>query len=305
MKQLDSDNFDLLIENTHYKNIKTEVIDDKSQKNSIEKIDYSKINCSTRDLLKEKDKKIESLQEQMLILQKKLEQQKPNSNYYKSYNSINSNSANNINYTNLNCNTSTNFPLKNEIKKIWEELALVSLLDNFIDFEKQPEKIFHFVSEIILITDKLLSELCFDMYEKVSHSLNIINDKKFINDIEKTSRPLIKEHLNKTFAGTNNQQFIDQIIDLFKNSAEKIIGKEGQELEILGEILEGSDFKLMIKKIKDILLFTKFNDQQLFFQIEKDFNKRIVEKITIKHNIEKEWTIRMTGFYRFKNCEKI
>ena len=174
MKQLESDNFDLLIENTHYKNIKTEVIDDKSQKNPIEKIDYSKINCSTRDLLKEKDKKIESLQEQMLILQKKLEQQQPNNNnnnYYKSYNSNNSNSTNNINYTNLNCNTSTNFPLKSEIKKIWEELALVSLLDTFIDYEKQPEKIFHFVSEIILITDKILSELCFNMYSTLSSIL--------------------------------------------------------------------------------------------------------------------------------------
>ena len=291
MKQLDSDNFDLLIENMYYKNIKTEVIDDKSQKNPIEKIDYSKINSSTRDLLKEKDKKIESLQEQMLILQKKLEQQQPNNNninYYKSYNSINSNSANNINYTNLNCNTSTNFPLKSEIKKIWEELALVSLLDNFIDYEKQPEKIFHFVSEIILITDKILSELCFNMYEKVSQSLNIINDKNFINDIEKTSRPLIKEHLNKTFAGTNNKQFIDQIIDLFKNSSKKIIGEERKEYEMLGEILGGTDFRLMIKKIKDILLFTKFNDQQLFFKIEKDFSKRIVEKIRIKNNIEKK-----------------
>ena len=288
MKQLDSVNFDLLIENTHYKNIKTEVIDDKTQKSPIEKIDYSKINCSTRDLLKEKDKKIESLQEQMLILQKKLEQQKPNNNnYYKSYNSNNSNSANNINYSNLNCNTSTNFPLKSEIKKIWEELALVSLLDNFIDYEKQPEKIFHFVSEIFLITDKLLSELCFNMYEKVSQSLNIINDKKFINDIEKTSRPLIKEHLNKTFAGTNNQQFIDKVIDLFKNSAKRIIGEGGQEFE-LGEVVGGEDFKFMIKKIKDILLFTKFNDQQLFFKIEKDFNKRIVEKIRIKNNIEKK-----------------
>ena len=126
------------------------------------------------------------------------------------------------------------------------------------------------------------------MYEKVSQSLNIINDKKFINDIEKTSRLLIKEHLNKTFAGTNNQRFIVQIIDLFKNSSKKIIGDEGKEYEMLGEILGGTDFKLMIKKVKDILLFTKFNDQPLFFKIEKEFNKRIVEKIRIKNNIEKK-----------------
>ena len=286
MEKLDQDNFGVVISNTHYKNMKTEIMDNKSQINSIGNSDYSKINCSTKDLLKEKDKKIEILQEQMLQLQKKLEQQKPNNNF-KTYNTNNSNSANNINYTNTNSNTSTNFPLKSEIKKIWEELALVSLLDNFIDYEKQPEIIFHFVSEMVLITDKLISELCLDMYKKVSLSLNIINDKKFINDIEKTSRPLIKEHLNKTFAGTNNQQFIDKFINFFKISAKKIIGEDNEAQKLIGDMVGGVDFKIMIKKIKDILLFTKFNDQQLFFNIEKDFNKRMVEKIKIKNNTEK------------------
>ena len=81
MKQLDLDIFDNLIPNTHYKNLKTEIIDDKSQKYSMDKTDYSKINCSTKDLLKEKDKKIEILQEQMLQLQKNIDQQKPNNNY--------------------------------------------------------------------------------------------------------------------------------------------------------------------------------------------------------------------------------
>jgi len=210
MENIEENNFGRISKNTHYKNLKTDIlIDNKTEIDSLE----SRINCSTKDLLKEKDKKIEILQEQMLQLQKKLEQ----NNNYMNYNQNNSNSANNINYTNSNCNTSTNFPLKSEIKKLWEELALVSLLDNFIDYENQPEVIFNLVSEIVIITDKLISELCLEMYQKVSQSLNIINDKKFINDIEKTSRPLIKEHLNKTFAVTNNQQFIDKFVNLFNN----------------------------------------------------------------------------------------
>ena len=276
-------NFDIFIENKHYKNVKTDLTENKN----INNIDYSKINCSTKDLLKEKDKKIEILQEQMIKLQKKLEQQTPNNNY-KNSDTNNSNNTNNLNYISSNCNTSTNFPLKSEIKKLWEEIALVSLLDNFIDYENQPEIIFHLVSEIVLITDKLISELCFDIYQKVSQSLNIINDKKIINDIEKTSRPLIKEHLNKTFAVTNNQQFIDKFVNLFNNSIKKIFIEKDAILEKLENVVETSDFKVMIKKIKDILLFTKFNDQQLFFNIEKDFNKRIVEKIKIKNNIEKK-----------------
>ena len=297
-----NDNYNTLTTKTHYKNIKTEIMENKSKKNTLDNSDYSKIN-STKDLLKEKDKKIEILEKQMRQLQKKLEQQQNSifNNNYQNYNSNNSNSANNINYCNTNSNTSTNFPLKNEIKKIWEEFALVSLLDNFIDFEKKPEIIFHFVSEMILIADKLINELCLDMYKKVSISLNIINDKKIINDIEKTSRPLIKEHLNKTFAGTNNQQFLDRFIDLFKISVKKIIGDDRETQDILEEIVEGSDFKLMIKKIKDILLYTKFNDQQLFFQIEKNFHKRIVEKITIKGNSEKKKFIIINDNNREQN----
>jgi hypothetical protein len=69
MEKIEPENFEIL--NTHYKNMKTEVIDNKTQINEIDNIDYSKINCSTKDLLKEKDKKIEILQEQMLQLQKK------------------------------------------------------------------------------------------------------------------------------------------------------------------------------------------------------------------------------------------
>ena len=286
MDQLNSDSFDILTPITHYKNLKTEVIDDLSHRHSMDKLDYAKIKCLTKDLLKEKDRKIELLQQHVLQLQKKLDQQKPNINY-KSINQNNSNSANNINYTILNFNTSTNFPLKSEIKKTWEELALVSLLDNFIDYENKPEIIFHLVSELVIITDKLISELCLDMYQKVSQSLNIINDNKIINDIEKTSRPLIKEHLNKTFAGTNNQQFIDKVINLFKISAKKIFEEGGEGVEKISKMVSGIDFKIMIKKIKDILLFTKFNDPQLLFRIEKDFSKRLVEKIKIENNYEK------------------
>ena len=142
MEQLDLDNFNLIIPNTHYKNLKTEVIEEKSKKNSMEKLDYGKINCSTKDLLKEKDKKIEILQEQMLQLQKKLEQQNPNNNYKPFNQKNNSNSASNINYSNLNFNTSTNFPLKSEIKKIWEEFALVSLLDKILSIMKINQKLY-------------------------------------------------------------------------------------------------------------------------------------------------------------------
>ena len=265
MKKNLSNNNDINI-NSSEKDIETNIMESFTPSNGL---NFSDMNCSTKDLLKEKDKKIQILQEQMEQLQKMLEQQKLNKN-------------NNSN------NTSTNFPLKSEIKKIWEEFALASLLDNFIDFEKNPDIIFNFVCEMVLISDKLISDLCQEMYQKMAQSLNIYNDKNFICDIEKTSRPLIKDHLNKAFAMTNNQEFFDKFIKLFQDKI-KLIYNENEEInKNIDDIVENEDFKLMIKKIKDIILFTKFNDQQLYFNIEKDFNKRKIEKIKLKNNSEKK-----------------
>ena len=64
-------------------------------------------------------------------------------------------------------------------KKMPVEFALASLLDNFIDFEKNPDIIFNFVCEMVLISDKLISDLCQEMYQKMAQSLNIYNSLYF------------------------------------------------------------------------------------------------------------------------------
>ena len=228
-------------------------------------------------LLKQKDKKIEALQKKCEELQKQL-QTKNDKNTSSIFNS----------------NTSTNFPVKSEIKKIWEEIALVSILDTFIDYESEPEKIFYLVNEMIVIIDKLINDFCIEIYEKVSLSLNISkNDKKFIGEVEKVARPLIKENLNKIFIDTENKPFIDKFITLFQKSIENfnLFKYNQKDKDKINQILQSKDLISMIKKIKDILLYTKFNDQQLFFKIEQDINKRQPEKIKIKNNDKKNYLI--------------
>ena len=247
-------------------------------------------NNINQNLLKEKDKKIEDLQKQCEELKKQLEIKNNCKNKKEEQNNIYKN-INKNNYDNSTFNTSTNFPGKNEIKKIWEELALVSILDTFIDFESEPEKIYNLICEMILIMDKLINDLCREIYEKVSLSLNIpTNDKKFINDIEKVSRPLIKEHLNKIFIDTENKPFIDKFIYLYQNKLENnnILNFNKKDNEIIEQIIQSEEFIQMIKKIKDILLYTKFNDQQLFFKIEPDIKKRNIERIIINNINDKK-----------------
>ena len=255
--------------------LKNFIIDIKDKKNK-------SFRCSEKDskeknLLKEKDKKIEVLKEQCEALQKQLQMK---TDYIikekeKATKIINSNFSDE--------NSSTNFPMKSEIKKTWEEFALISILDNFIDYENQPELIFYFVTEMIVILHELINNICVDIYKKVSASLGIPNDKKLICDIEKTSRPLIKEHLNKIFISTEEKPFINKFINLYKNSLNLKFG----EIEI-EQIVNTSDFYNMIKKIKDILLFVKFNDPPLTFDIEKNILKRKYENIFINKEVNKK-----------------
>ena len=224
-------------------------------------------------LLKLKDEKISFLQKQCDELQKQLQIK---------------------NEKIFNTDTSTNFPVKSEIKKIWEEIAFVSILDTFIDFESEPEKIFYLVSEMFYIINILINEFCNEIYLKVSKSLNITsNDKKFISEVEKVARPLIKENLNKIFIETENKPFIDKFKFLYKEKIENfnLFKFNKGDKHKISSIIEGEDFKIMIKKIKDIFLYTKFNDQQLFFKIDPDINKRNPEKIKIKHNEKKNYLI--------------
>ena len=246
------------------------------------------VNSLDKNLLKEKDKKIEDLKKQCEELKKQLEIKNDLKQKEEQKDIIKNKSKN---FIDNNFNTSTNFPIKNEIKKIWEELALVSILDTFIDFESEPVKIFHLVSEMIIIMDRLINDLCREIYEKVSLSLNIpTNDKKFINDIEKISRPLIKEHLNKIFIDTENKPFTDKFICLYLNSLNNnnILNCTKKDKDLIEQIIKGEEFIQMIRKIKDILLYTKFNDQQLFFKIEQDFKKRNIEKLIINNINEKK-----------------
>ena len=288
---MDKNNLDENKRNEFIFNFIKNINDIKTKSLQIKNNNY--VNKIDKDLLIEKDKKIEDLQKQCEELKKQLEIKSEIKLIKEQDNNIINNKSNNI--VKYNFNTSTDFPIKNEIKKIWEELALGSILDTFIDLESEPEIIYHLICEMILIMDKLINDLCKEIYEKVSLSLNIpANDTKFINDIEKISRPLIKDHLNKIFIQTENKPFLDKFIYLFKVSLKNnnILNYIQKYKDTIEQIIISEDFIEMAKKIKDILLYTKFNDQQLYFKIESDIRKRNIEKIIINNfNDKKKYLI--------------
>ena len=127
-----------------------------------------------------------SAENQIILLQKrdleikdlkmkcqKLEQE---NHKYQLQNILLKNNNNNTKYIPEN-NTSSNFPIKNEIKKLWENLAKIEILNNFIEFENEPEIIYHIICELILLSDKMIKKHCLLKYQEILKIMGVENNK--------------------------------------------------------------------------------------------------------------------------------
>ena len=192
--------------------------------------------------------------------------------------------------TNINnANTSTNFPLKNEIRELWEKFAKIDLLNNFIDFENEPYIIFHIISELFILSNKLIKEKSKSKYKEILKIMGIKDNSIAIRDIEFQFKNFMKEHLNEIFKDLENQSFIYeykiQIKNIFKDNILTKINNINKEefLKIFSEILEQNDFNEMIKDINNLILFAQYNEPTLFFNIESNIFNRKIKLIEVKN----------------------
>ena len=188
-----------------------------------------------------------------------------------------------------NQNTSSNFPIKIEIKKLWEKFAKIDILNNFIDFENEPEIIYHIISELFLLSYKIIKEKSDYKYKEISKIMGFNNNSMIIKDIEAQFKNFVKEHLDEIFKDleTNNiiLDYKRQIKDIFK---EKILYKKDKDykdkmVNILCEILEQNEFNEMVKDINDLILILNYNEPSLFLNIESNIINRKVKLVKI-HN---------------------
>lgn len=197
------------------------------------------------------------------------------------------------NYTqNIICNnqnTSSNFPIKIEIKKLWENFAKIDILNNFIDFENEPEIIYHIISELFLLSYKIIKEKSDDKYKEISKIMGFKNNSLIIKDIEAQFKNFIKEHLDEIFKDLETNNFIleykRQIKDIFK---EKILYKKNKAnkdkmFNLFCEILEQNEFNEMLKDINNLILIIQYNEPSLFLNIEPNITKRKIKLIKIEN----------------------
>lgn len=195
------------------------------------------------------------------------------------------------NYTqNISCNnqnTSSNFPIKIEIKNLWEKFAKIDILNNFIDFENEPEIIYHIISELFLLSYKIIKEKTDYKYKEISKIMGFKNNSMIIKDIEAQFKNFVKEHLDEIFKELETNSFIleykRQIKDIFK---EKILHKKDKAnkekmYNLFCDILEQNEFIEMLKDINDLILIIQYNEPSLFLNIEPNIINRKVKLVKI------------------------
>ena len=239
-----------------------------------EKNQFSETKENQRDLLAKKEQEIRTLKLKCL----KLEKEKNEYIHQKN---------NTQNISNCNQNTSSNFPIKIEIKKLWEKFAKIDILNNFIDFENEPDIIYHIISELFLLSHRIIKEKSDYKYKEISKIMGFKNNSMIIKDIEAQFKNFIKEHLDEIFKDleTNNciLEYKRRIKEIFK---EKILYKKDKVnkdkmYDLFCEILDQNEFNEMLKDINDLILIIQYNEPSLFLNIEPNIIKRKIKLVKI------------------------
>jgi hypothetical protein len=252
------------------KDIKLDSKKDKNIKNN-EPIEATSNN--PRRLLAQKDLEIKTLKLKCEKLQEENKKYQFHNNIFKT-----------------NENTSSNFPLKKEIKELWERFAKIDILNNFIDFENKPEIIYHSISEMFLLSGQIIKEKSEDKYKEIIRVMGIKNNLMNMKDIEFQFKHFIKEHLNEIFKDLEDNKFLNEYKEKIKNIFKDKILKEINNSEnkeeifqIFSDTFEQNDFNEMINNINKLVLIAQYNEPSLYFNIESNIKDRKMKLIKIKN----------------------
>lgn len=199
------------------------------------------------------------------------------------------------NNTNID-NTSTNCLLNSEFIQLWNEFALVDLINNFIDFESEPKLLYHLIQEMFLLMQDTIKEYSSLVINKITSMLKLPNSEL----IQKTLSPVFKEFCNNIFSSSlkgtgvdinfTYESFMNKYKHFFEN---KIIHTKEQE-EYFNEAISSIEFIKMLDHIKQIILYLNYNNSQFSIVIHP-YEKREYEI--------REYSSKTEIINPFNNCK--
>ncbi len=241
------------------------------------------------EILKEKEKKVKELQEQ-------LEKEK-GERYKFELKFINLQREYEKNKLFEEQNRNKNFLEKSEICDYWNKFANNDI-NNFIDFEEDPF-IFHFlISEFFCLCSNLIKDFLYQKYNKLLLSLNLPISQNGLYQISKTLKPFILDNISViVFNEQENEIFLEKFKKIYK---ENYIKNINEKIDEFNDIINDNSFKVMLNNVKNLTLFAFFNEPILYFDIEKEVNKRKIEIIKVNNNIDKYIIVNYDGNNEFE-----
>lgn len=210
-------------------------------------------------------------------------------------------------------NTSSNFLLPSEFRKVWEDFGKESVGDIFVDFFDDFILTLNLFQEIMLISHSHFKEELKNLTNKIMKILEIKNINKSYSFIEKNIKPIILEYYEDIFENESKSDFFYQKIkeDYGKFINENFLNEEINEnnfkirevmktdkTDELRELVRSNYIKDFLRTVKKIFLFVEFHEPQLSLKLEP-FEKR---KLIVRQMKQSDCVLPDGYIKDVKNC---
>ena len=188
-----------------------------------------------------------------------------------------------LNQTFMNNDTTNKQLLPGEFVQEWEILGKNDIQEHFLDFFDYPYICSNLIQEMFNIIINMVNNEILEKLSKILNILGITNDTNNVLYISKKLHFVFIDYYEEIFENDNLKDllytnFIDKYILFYKNAFGYYKNKD------FFEIFTNKAFKLLVFKIRKMVLFTKFRQSHLDFNVQS-FEKRV---LTIqKSSIEK------------------
>ena len=177
-------------------------------------------------------------------------------------------------------NNNGQFIISSEFNSLWNNLSVE--LSLFEDYYEYPNILYHLIHELFCILENNINEKIEYIKESFIEVLCPGNEKINIKDLNEILKSLIRQNIKKIFLEGKENNDIE--FSLIKNNYLNFFMvhicnyNDNNLYKNFFNIISNERFPILIKIIKTILIYTKYNDTDLKLEIKETSNRNITIK---------------------------
>ena len=177
-------------------------------------------------------------------------------------------------------NNNGQFIISSEFNSLWNNLSVE--LSLFEDYYEYPNILYHLIHELFCILENNINEKIEYIKESFIEVLCPGNEKINIKDLNEILKSLIRQNIKKIFLEGKENNDIE--FSLIKNNYLNFFMvhicnyNDNNLYKNFFNIISNEKFPILIKIIKTILIYTKYNDTDLKLEIKETSNRNITIK---------------------------